>query len=222
MMTLGLPVEVECDRSQLLGPISPMLPTPARPFHQPGWVYEEKYDGWRIMAYKHADAVRLLSRNGIDYTDRFRALAAALASLPVSTLILDGEVAVFDERLLSRRDLLQRPDVRVLLTLPIYITFDCLYVGGRDLRHHPLRIRRAVLEEMIDGHQRVLPARRLPAHGLQAWEEVQRRGYEGLVAKDESSAYLGGRTRSWLKVKRRNVSGASGHGETAVSAAARA
>src|SRR5947209_3315925 len=79
------------------------------------------------------------------------------------------------------------------------------YVGGRDLRHHPLRLRRAVLEEMIDGHQRVLPARRLPAHGLQAWEEVQRRGYEGLVAKDESSAYLGGRTRSWLKVKQRSV-----------------
>src|SRR5207249_1905241 len=123
--------------------------------------------------------------------------------------------AVFDERLLSRRGLLQRPDVRVLVTLPIYITFDCLYAGGRDLRHHPLRVRRAVLEEIIDGHQRVLPARRLLAHGLQAWEEVQRRGYEGLVAKDESSAYLGGRTRSWLKVKRRNGDGArSANGAT--------
>src|SRR5262249_36221142 len=59
------------------------------------------------------------------------------------------------------------------------------------------------LETLLAGQQLLLAARRLPAHGLEAWEEVRRRGYEGLVAKDESSAYLGGRTRSWLKVKRR-------------------
>ena len=54
----------------------------------------------------------------------------------------------------------------------------------------------------------LLLAARRPAHGLEAWAEVQRRGYEGLVAKDEASAYLGGRTRAWLKVKRRNGDGA--------------
>ena len=65
--------------------LPPMLPSPAPPFHRPGWVYEEKYDGWRCLARKQGGLVRLVSRNGIDYTGRFRALAAAIASLPAST-----------------------------------------------------------------------------------------------------------------------------------------
>jgi len=90
MMSVG--VARDRGKSCLPFPIQPMLPTPAPPFHRPGWIYEEKYDGWRLIAYKHGDAVRLLSRNGIDCAGRFRELAAAIASLPASTLILDGEV----------------------------------------------------------------------------------------------------------------------------------
>jgi bifunctional non-homologous end joining protein LigD len=195
-------------------PIRPMLPTAAPPFHRPGWVYEEKYDGWRLMAHRQGDVVRLLSRTGLDCAGRFRELAAAIASLPASPLILDGEVAVFDDQLLSRLDFLRRPDPQALVTPPIYITFDCVYLGERDLRHCPLGARREVLERLIEDQHLLLAARRLPAHGLDAWEEVQRRGYEGLVAKDEASAYFGGRTRSWLKVKRRHLDGPSGHGAT--------
>src|SRR2546426_10799741 len=113
---------------------APMLPTPAPPFHRPGWIYEEKYDGWRLIAFKRGDTVRLLSRNGIDFTGRFRELAVAIALLPTSTLILDGEVAVFDEHLLSRRDWLRRPDPRAVVTPAIFITFDCAHADGRDLR----------------------------------------------------------------------------------------
>src|SRR2546428_2897031 len=102
---------------------APMLPTPAPPFHRPGWIYEGKYDGWRLIAYKRGDTVRLLSRNGIDFTGRFRELAVAIALLPTSTPILDGEVAVVDGHLLSRRDLLPRPDPLVV-TPPIFITLD--------------------------------------------------------------------------------------------------
>ncbi len=192
-------------------PLPPMLPSPAPPFHRPGWIYEEKYDGWRCRAYKRGGLVRLLSRNGIDYTDRFRALAAAVALLPASTLLLDGEVTAFDEHLLSRRAFLH-PDPHVLVTPPIYIAFDCVYASGRDLRDHPLGARREVLERLIDDQHLLFPARRLPAHGLAAWAEVQRRGYEGLVAKDESSAYRSGRTRSWLKVKLREEDGAGYYG----------
>jgi len=180
-----------------------MLPSPAPPFHQPGWIFEEKYDGWRCLAYKRGGLVRLLSRNGIDYTRRFRALAAAIALLPASTLLLDGEVTAFDEHLLSCRAFLH-PDPHVLVTPPIYIAFDCVYASGRDLRDHPLGARREILERLIDDQHVLFPARRLPAHGLAAWAEVQRRGYEGLVAKDESSAYRSGRTRAWLKVKLRD------------------
>ncbi len=66
--------------------VSLMHPTlVATPFHREGWVYEEKYDGWRVVAYKDAQAVRLISRNGKDLTRRFRDLAAAVAALPART-----------------------------------------------------------------------------------------------------------------------------------------
>jgi bifunctional non-homologous end joining protein LigD len=71
----------------------------ARPFHTPGWVYEEKYDGWRILAVKKAGGVRLISRNERDHTKRFRDIAFALAALKPKTFILDGEITVFDENL---------------------------------------------------------------------------------------------------------------------------
>jgi bifunctional non-homologous end joining protein LigD len=72
-----------------------MRPTQVKqPFHRDGWVYEEKIDGWRMLAYKDGRTVRLESRNGVDHTRRFPELAAAVAALPSRTLVLDGEVAV--------------------------------------------------------------------------------------------------------------------------------
>lgn len=79
-----------------------MAPTLVRaPFHRAGWIYEEKVDGRRILAYKDPDSVRLISRTGVDHAHRFRDLAAAIATLSARTLVLDGEVAILDERLRS-------------------------------------------------------------------------------------------------------------------------
>jgi bifunctional non-homologous end joining protein LigD len=76
----------------------PRHPTLIRePYHRTGWVYEEKVDGWRIVAYKDGRRVRLLSRNGVNHTRRFSELAAAIAAAPARTLVLDGEVAVFSQ-----------------------------------------------------------------------------------------------------------------------------
>ena len=72
------------------------------PLHRAGWVYEEKYDGWRMRAHKHGAQVKLVSRAGRDHTRRFPALVTAIASLSPITLVLDGEVCIFDERLISR------------------------------------------------------------------------------------------------------------------------
>jgi bifunctional non-homologous end joining protein LigD len=173
----------------------------ARPFHREGWVYEEKYDGWRILALKSEGKVNLLSRNGRDHARRFGELARVIASFPETTLILDGEVAIFDEHLISRFEWLRHGARDSLSTPPIYMVFDVLQVGSQDLRQEPLRTRRKVLEGLVDGQRLLLPARRLSGSGLEAWREVERRGYEGLVAKDEASLYIGGRTLSWLKVK---------------------
>jgi bifunctional non-homologous end joining protein LigD len=80
----------------------------ARSFHRPGWICEEKVDGWRVLAYKDASGVRLVSRNARDLTRRFPELAAAVAALEPPTLLLDGEIAVFDRQLLSRFEWLRR------------------------------------------------------------------------------------------------------------------
>jgi ATP dependent DNA ligase domain len=76
---------------------TPMAPTRVRePFHRAGWVYEEKVDGWRMLAYKDGVRVRLVSRNGRDHTRRFADLAAAIRKLSARTVVLDGEVAIYD------------------------------------------------------------------------------------------------------------------------------
>ena len=79
-----------------------MAPTLVRePFARAGWVYDEKVDGWRMVAYKDGTRVRLVSRNGVDHTYRFRDVATALSKLSARTLVLDGELAIYDEQLRS-------------------------------------------------------------------------------------------------------------------------
>jgi bifunctional non-homologous end joining protein LigD len=173
----------------------------ARPFHRDGWVFEEKIDGWRMLAFKEGDYVRLVSRAGRDHTKRFTDLANAVRALVPETLILDGEVAIFDERLISRFEWMRHGKPPGVATPPMFMAFDCLYVDGVDLRPRELRARREALVQAIEYAKLLLAARRLADDGLKAWQQVQERGYEGFVAKDESSPYAGGRTLSWLKVK---------------------
>jgi bifunctional non-homologous end joining protein LigD len=175
----------------------PMLATlVSEPFHRPGWIYEEKYDGYRILAYKEGDRVTLLSRNALDRTESFSEIAAAVAKRPERSLLLDGEAVAFDARLVSRFQLLQQGEVA-----QVYAVFDCLYRDGRDLRSEPLPVRRAEVEDVASGSDRLFPSRRLPGDGFQAFEVARKKGWEGLVAKDPNSPYFEGRSTSWLKVK---------------------
>jgi bifunctional non-homologous end joining protein LigD len=96
------------------------------PFHRPGWVYEEKVDGWRILAYKNGDRVRLLSRHDRDHTKRFAEIARAITKLSARTLVLDGEVAIYDEQLRSRFEWLREPDPDAVATPPLLMAFDVL------------------------------------------------------------------------------------------------
>ena len=117
----------------------PMLATLVdEAFHHPGWVYEEKYDGYRILAYKEGSRVTLLSRNGLDRTSTFAEIAEAVGRLRDRTLLLDGEAVAFDRHRVSRFQLLQRGSAR-----HVFAVFDVLYRKGRDLRREPLSVRRA-------------------------------------------------------------------------------
>jgi bifunctional non-homologous end joining protein LigD len=196
-------------------PFAPMLADEVkRPFHRPGWVYEEKYDGYRMVAYKEGDRVRLISRNLKDFTSQFADIAQAVGALNAKTLILDGEVAVFDENLVSHLGFLRGLKEEKLLTPPIFVAFDCLYARGKNLMALPLKRRRAVLEKEVRGAEGpVMAARRLAEDGLEAWQEVVAKGWEGLIAKDPASIYEPGvRTRGWIKVKHKVRIGWPGEG----------
>jgi len=179
--------------------VKPMLATLVdEPFHIPGWVYEEKYDGIRIVAEKNGARVRLITRNLIDRTADFPEVAAAIAKLPAPTLLLDGEVVVFDPKGISRFQLFGADTRR----RPVYVVFDCLFARGRSLTALPLAERRAVLEKEVRAGGVLRLARRLAADGLKAFEAAQARGLEGIVAKDAASVYeIGKRSMAWRKVK---------------------
>ena len=174
----------------------------AEAFDKPGWVFEEKYDGDRILAYKEGERVTLLSRNGKDRTERFFRIAAAVAALHPQTLLLDGAhnaagaEAHAEEDLFLGLELLQQGEGE-----PVYAVFDCLYHEGKDLRPEPLSVRRAVMESSLGTSQTLVPSSRLATNGLEAFHTAKRRGYEGLVAKDLSSPYVEARSAKWLKVK---------------------
>jgi bifunctional non-homologous end joining protein LigD len=181
--------------------VQPMLATLVRePFHREGWVYEEKYDGYRIVAYKEGGRVTLLSRNAKDRTATFSDVAEAVAKLEARTLALDGEVVLFDRHNVSRFQLLQN-----LGSPPKYAVFDCLYRDGRDLRKEPLSARRAELEQVIGKttakDDTIFLSARLADNGLKAYAAAKRKGFEGVVAKEESAPYIEGRSGKWLKFK---------------------
>src|SRR5260370_20813098 len=97
----------------------------ARAFHREGWVYEEKVDGWRMLAYKDRGAVKPVSLNGRDHTKRFPGIVAAVRPLAPASLVLDGEVTVFDQKLISRFERLWHGAPPVRATPALLMLFDC-------------------------------------------------------------------------------------------------
>jgi bifunctional non-homologous end joining protein LigD len=167
----------------------------SKPFDEPGWVHEEKYDGVRILAYKEGSDVTLLSRNDKDRSASFPGVVAMIRSLPASTLLLDGEVIALDRNKISRFQMLQRGG------RARYAVFDCLYLNGQDLRREILSARRAALEKVISESHDLILSRRLGSNGFDAFRIAKKRGFEGLVAKRLESLYVEGRSRDWSKVK---------------------
>jgi len=123
-------------------------------------------------------------------------VARAVAQIRARTVLLDGEVVAFDKERVSRFQLLQSGAAAA-----VYAVFDCLYASGRDLRREPLSSRRPAAESAIGAIKGLMISRRLAENGLEAFKIAQKKGYEGLVAKDLSSPYVEGRSPKWLKVK---------------------
>ena len=170
------------------------------------WVFEVKYDGYRIEALVHDGTVRLLTRRGKDWTRRFPAIAKRLARLPVRSATLDGELVALDRSGRSRFALLQQSldagsDQRLT-----FFAFDLLQVNGEDLRALALDERRVRLQRLLrrggtirSGGVRL--GQRLRGDGTVLLRAACRRGLEGIIAKQRDAPYRGRRTRAWVKVK---------------------
>src|SRR5262249_55698190 len=132
-----------------LGIIEPCLPSPAKaPPSGPGWIHEIKHDGFRILAQRDGAGVRLITRNGNDFSSRFPFIAMAVSNLPVRSCLIDGEAIFCDENGLAIFDLIRRHGA---LASAVLCAFDLLELDGRNLRREPIENRKALLAKLLRG-----------------------------------------------------------------------
>jgi bifunctional non-homologous end joining protein LigD len=175
------------------------------PFARAGWEFEPKYDGWRVVASRRGGRVVLGTRGGLDLAGEQPEIVRALSALPGGDLVVDGELVVLDARGVSSFKLLQARN-EAGSKRPALVLFDCLEADGQSLLARPLAERRAALERLVGRKPRppLVLAERLGADGAAAFTAAKRRGWEGIVGKDQSSHYEAGRrSLRWLKVKAR-------------------
>jgi ATP-dependent DNA ligase len=140
----------------MIGLIAPMLATLVpKPFHREGWVYEEKYDGVRALAYRRGDGSRLYSRNLKEITGEFPEITEAVTGLSDGPFVLDGEIVAFDHQGVSRFQLLQRRALGEPIH-PVFAVFDCLERDAAGLLERPLAERRRAVEAMMPARRGVL------------------------------------------------------------------
>jgi bifunctional non-homologous end joining protein LigD len=186
--------------------------TAERPFSRKAWIFEPKLDGYRVLAARGGAEPRLLTRNGNDCASGFPEVTRAIAALPFDRLVLDGEVVALDEtgrpsfQRLQGRARLHRPiDIRhAAVNTPVtYYAFDLLGFEDFDLRPLPLTARKAVLRRVLPPAGPLRYLEHVEEAGEALYQEAERLGLEGIVAKKAESAYRGGRAPAWLKVRSR-------------------
>ncbi|TAU15504.1 ATP-dependent DNA ligase [Rhizobium ruizarguesonis] len=170
------------------------------------WVFEIKWDGYRLAVHIEASSVRILTRGGHDWTHRFPAIKQAAMWLPVGTAILDGEAVVLDEQ--------GRPDFGLLQQSlggrggnksssdAILFAFDLLYFDGHDLTRMDLSERRHILEDLMEGAAGAIRlSEEIDADGDQLLASACEHGLEGIIAKRRDAPYRSGRLGDWVKIK---------------------
>jgi bifunctional non-homologous end joining protein LigD len=162
-----------------------------------------KHDGFRILAWKQGERVKVWSRRGADFTDRFQRIADAVRGLPVDQALIDGEAVVFSDE--------GRSDFHALLTKvggaeASFVGFDLLRRDGEDMRLWPIEARREALLRLVakrrDGG--IVFSEALAVEGAVVFAKACEMGLEGIVSKRAGSLYKSGPSRNWLKTKNPN------------------
>jgi ATP-dependent DNA ligase len=183
------------------GFIAPCLPMRAPlPPSGPLWIHEVKHDGFRVIARKDGERVRLYSRQGKDLTQRFPMIVEAMARLPSCTV--DGEAIACDDSGVPSFNLLlhRKRDDRVFL-----YAFDLIELDGEDLRREPLEQRKIELRRLLADTERALVFNEWidgeEFDGATVFEHARSLGLEGIVSKRKDSRYVSGRSPYWLKME---------------------
>ena len=188
------------------GFIEPQLATlVSEPPEGDDWLHEVKFDGYRMECLLSGGSARLLSRRGLDWTDRFVRVAERAAGLPARRAVLDGEIVALLPDGRSSFQALQQAMMAERARPVVYYVFDLLRLEEEDLRRQPLEERKRRLAALLKGRRDRTKILRYSDHvsgdGAKVWSQACDLGLEGTVAKRWDAPYQSGRTRSWLKIK---------------------
>jgi len=181
--------------------ISPMLATLVdKPFDQPGWVYEIKWDGYRSVIYLHNGEVEMRSRNDKSFNEKFYAVYNALQKFKINA-VLDGEIIVINDKGISNFGNLQNWRSEADGELILYL-FDILWLDGYSLLNLPLTKRKEILKAVVPDVGIIRISESFEADATEFFEVAKKLNLEGIVAKKADSTYTAGkRTKDWLKIK---------------------
>ncbi len=201
LMAEGLEAAKKKKRASMPKNISPMLATSYdKPFDDPEWIYEVKWDGYRALAYINKRKAELKSRNNNSFNEKFFPVYEAVRHWPVNAVV-DGEVVLVNEEGLSQFHQLEEwKDVENGEL--VYYVFDLLWLNGYDLRHLPLVERRNILQLLVPEDSAIRFSESFPERGTEFFASAEKLGIEGIIAKKADSTYVANsRTRNWLKIK---------------------
>ncbi len=168
-----------------------------------GWIFEIKFDGYRVLTRVDGKKIHLFSRNGIDWTQKLQGLVNALKSLNLPSGFYDGELVVKDDKGLPSFGLLQKSFESDLSdSIEMYL-FDVPYYAGMDLRNVPLVMRKVVLSNLFRqiSSSRIKLSEQFDMSGKSLLESACKMGLEGIIAKQVHAKYISGRSSTWLKLK---------------------
>jgi len=204
--TAARPAELPgAQRAALPESLSPQLATLSKEMPPHGdWLYELKFDGYRLLARTDAQGrVRLVTRNGNDWTSKMQPLAKAVAALGAKSSWIDGEIVVLNAKGTPDFNLLQNAFDAARTGNIVYFLFDLPYADGHDLRRVPLRERRAMLRRLVDakGSETVRLSEHFTGDAAQILRGACELKFEGIIAKRADAPYVSDRATSWLKLK---------------------
>jgi len=173
------------------------------PRHGDDWLYEVKFDGYRMLARVEGSRVQMFTRNGHDWSDKVPHLVTSIRHLNVGSAWIDGEIVVLADNGVPSFQALQNAfDGKRTANIILY-AFDLPFIAGRDIRGEPLRLRRALLSQLVAAGQddNVRFSEAFQASPADLVASACRMGLEGIMAKRQSARYVSSRTDDWVKIK---------------------